>query len=64
MLLTSYYQPRGVVGRALLWLGDCDHDYLQGNWRYGEPNYGYGAQPPACNGLNYAEFDFISQVSP
>jgi len=62
--LVQYWQPAGVIGRASLWLGDCDHDYLQGNWKYGQPGWGYGAQPPACTDQNLGEFDCIDCYVP
>lgn len=63
LALTNYWQPTGTIGRVSYWSGDCDHDYLQGNWRYSEPGWGYGGQPPACNDSNLNQFDFWDRRS-
>jgi len=54
------WQPQGVRGRISYWDGDCENDYLPGNWR----GWGYGAQPPAANDGNLDQFSIADCVSP
>lgn len=36
--------PEPVCARAVYWDGDCENDYLLGNWQ----GWGMGAPPPPC----------------
>ena len=48
----------GTHARAHYWHGDCDEDFLTGNWL----DLGFGGQPPACTYSNRGQFAYKDHV--